>query len=278
MKSCSICGGEYYAKELCKRCYQRSYDQLPVIKAKQRERKARARERQRHPELVSEIPKVVRICVICGDKYFAKGLCKKCYHRLYKHRPEQKVKIREREHSPEGKAKKRNYERLPEVKLRKKIRCQRPDVKAKQWEYDHSPDRIASRKLRSQKPEAIAYQNEWRRGPKRKAYDQEYNQRPEVKVQKKEWITGPKGKAWQRSPSGKITLHRAKAKRRSLGHDVINPEYANEPGFHGHHIDHDHIIYIPEHLHRSVTHSLKRVESMERINTRVYAWLLGVST
>ena len=65
---------------------------------------------------------------------------------------------------------------------------------------------------------------------------------------------------------------RKHARRRQLGRDTLN-EYFE--GSDAHHIDQQHIIYIPTKLHDSVRHSLNKPETMERINCKVFCWLLG---
>ena len=75
----------------------------------------------------------------------------------------------------------------------------------------------------------------------------------------------------------RLSWLRSNAKRRhgalSLGHESINEPF---PGSEGHHMDREHVIFIPRELHRSVWHSLERPETMEQINTKVICWLLGV--
>jgi hypothetical protein len=70
----------------------------------------------------------------------------------------------------------------------------------------------------------------------------------------------------------KAALVRRQSKRRCLGHDCLNEPFE---GCEGHHIDKKHILYIPKRLHRSVWHSLSKSETMEKINTKVFCWLLG---
>ena len=72
---------------------------------------------------------------------------------------------------------------------------------------------------------------------------------------------------------GKVSRKRQRAKRRTLGFISLNLCF---DGSEGHHIDKEHVIYIPKELHRSVWHSLNDLETMERINTKVFCWLLAV--
>jgi len=76
---------------------------------------------------------------------------------------------------------------------------------------------------------------------------------------------------WKGGPI--LSMARKELNRRNLGFVPLN-QYFNDAD--GHHIDKEHIIYIPRELHHSVWHRLNRPETMERINTKVYCWLLGL--
>jgi hypothetical protein len=153
-----------------------------------------------------------------------------------------------------------------------KKRSKTPERKASNKKCRQSPMGKAKEKLRHQSLEYMIYSKEWRESPEGKNWMKNYN---------KEWRESPEGKAyidaWYKSPKGKIHIKKTRDRRRLLGYDIINPEFANEPGFHGHHIDSIHVLYIPTEMHRSIYHSLKKPETMEKINTKAFAWLLGVS-
>lgn len=51
--------------------------------------------------------------------------------------------------------------------------------------------------------------------------------------------------------------------RRALGSQCLNRPF---PGSDGHHIDMDHIVYIPKELHQSIPHDVQTGKNMERIN------------
>jgi hypothetical protein len=70
------------------------------------------------------------------------------------------------------------------------------------------------------------------------------------------------------------TLRRFHAKRRRLGCVPVNEPF---PGCEGHHIDTEHVIYIPKELHRSVYHCLRSGQGMDTINTLAYEWLARVA-
>jgi hypothetical protein len=62
------------------------------------------------------------------------------------------------------------------------------------------------------------------------------------------------------------------SRRRRLGFIPLNQKFRNSEA---HHLDHEHVIFIPKSLHRSIWHDLNDSERMERINTKIYCWILG---
>ncbi len=81
-----------------------------------------------------------------------------------------------------------------------------------------------------------------------------------------DWIETIRKKKWKGGSKA------SQARRRLLGVEPLNDSFL---GSEGHHIDKTHIIFIPIKLHRSVWHSLDKPETMEKINTKVFCWLLG---
>jgi len=69
-----------------------------------------------------------------------------------------------------------------------------------------------------------------------------------------------------------LTWVRHNSARRVLGYDVLNEEFE---GSEAHHIDTEHVVFIPKKLHRSVWHSQNKPDTMTKINTLVFCWLLG---
>jgi hypothetical protein len=69
-----------------------------------------------------------------------------------------------------------------------------------------------------------------------------------------------------------ISKRRENAKRRSYGFDPINEKFDDSEA---HHIDRNHVIFIPRELHRSIWHSLNKPETMNTINTKVFIWVLS---
>lgn len=69
----------------------------------------------------------------------------------------------------------------------------------------------------------------------------------------------------------KVSKARAHAKRKQFG---FIPHNKHHEGFDGHHIDINHVIFIPVELHRSISHSVTRNLNMDKINNIVCEWFL----
>jgi hypothetical protein len=69
---------------------------------------------------------------------------------------------------------------------------------------------------------------------------------------------------------GKQT-RKQKYKRRGLGHDFLNEPFE---GSHGHHIDFECVVYIPEKLHNSIRHNIWSGRGMFEINDKAFEWLI----
>jgi hypothetical protein len=74
-----------------------------------------------------------------------------------------------------------------------------------------------------------------------------------------------------RTEKGKITQARKYAKRkRDLGFKPMNNWF---PECNGHHIDKVNVLFIPEKLHKSISHRQDDLVSMQRINDAAFEWL-----
>lgn len=178
-----------------------------------------------------------------------------------------------------GKVKKKSYyERHKEERKEK----------SKEWRLDHPEEskkisrRYCSnnkekvnqrnRKWRKENPEKLkASVENWMRShmeKKRQSARKWHKKNPEkVKRINSEWKEkNPEAwKAMQRRGRRK-----SRFKRRSLGFIPLNEPFE---GAHGHHIDKEHIVYIPAKLHRSVSHNVFTGEGMDEINDKVFVWL-----
>lgn len=205
----------------------------------------------------------MKTCSQCNQVFYARGLCRTCYIREWQ---------RKWRATPEGKAYLYEYNRSPERKAYQRA------WKAAAYSDEHSTLRAYTN---SEKYKAIqlAYrQSEAGKANSRKAQKKNY-QKPETKAYRRAWNSRPqaiaKRKEYARLPRVKAFYKKREQLRRSLDFIVLNPELMNKPDFHGHHIDREHVLYIPSELHKSIPHSQKKPETMEKINTKAYAWLLG---
>lgn len=258
MKTCRICGGgKYHALGLCRSCYWKARYASPEGKA--------------YIELRNSNPRVTAL-----RKAYSQSPKRKAYSRAY-------------EQSPKRKAYCRAYERSSAGKVRRATHYNSPNGKAWREAYKQRPDIIIRARM---------YSKRWKTTPKGKAWREAYNQahleehRAYSRAYTKSKYASPEGRAYMHSrnispktkainrirnslPDRKIYNKILRHGRRSLGWIVINPELMNEPEMHGHHIDNNHVLYIPQKLHTFIAHSLKKPETMDRINTLAYTWLLG---
>ena len=68
---------------------------------------------------------------------------------------------------------------------------------------------------------------------------------------------------------------KAHAKRRVLAFVPLNLPFA---GSEAHHIDKEHVVFIPKELHKSVSHDIWVGRNMEQINALAMRWLVESST
>lgn len=71
----------------------------------------------------------------------------------------------------------------------------------------------------------------------------------------------------------KLTRARADTKRRELFGFI--PHNKAQKDFHGHHLDFNHVIFIPKELHRSIYHSVTKNINMNLINDITCDWYLN---
>ena len=89
----------------------------------------------------------------------------------------------------------------------------------------------------------------------------------ETKRKQSEVLLGENSPLWK----GGKKISRAKAKRRQLGFIPHNIPHEN---FHGHHVDFNHVIFVPKELHMSISHSVTNDKNMNEINDVVCDWYL----
>lgn len=79
-------------------------------------------------------------------------------------------------------------------------------------------------------------------------------------------------KQWELVNSDKVKViqRKMKAKRRALGFIPLNKPFL---GCDGHHVDKEHVVYVPHVLHKSVPHDIWTGRNMAEINAAVGNWL-----
>jgi len=78
-------------------------------------------------------------------------------------------------------------------------------------------------------------------------------------------------KKYFKTPKGKESNRLHNSKWRTLGYIQLNKYFE---GSHGHHIDREHVIFIPSYIHRSVCHNVWSNKNMEIINTIAFFCLV----
>lgn len=71
----------------------------------------------------------------------------------------------------------------------------------------------------------------------------------------------------------KVAMARARTIRRQFGFIPLNE--CRDDGWEGHHIDKDHVLFIPAKLHKSIYHSIVKNINMDIINDKVYEWFIN---
>jgi hypothetical protein len=105
-----------------------------------------------------------------------------------------------------------------------------------------------------------------------KQHRREYLNRPEVRQhnreRKKQWILN-NPEEWR------TRKKKQDFKRRGLGNNYLNKRFE---GSHGHHVNYNDVIFIPESIHASIFHSVWSGEGMTDINDKVRQWLTEQNT
>lgn len=120
---------------------------------------------------------------------------------------------------------------------------------------------------------AVAYEEERKRYRKlhkehKAEYDRLYIQQnhERLRAQEKKWVMNNPLRV-------KAARKKKAAKRRSLGFVPLNQPFA---GCEGHHIDKQHVVYIPKELHHSIFHNVWTGKNMDAINAVARSFAGGV--
>ena len=104
-----------------------------------------------------------------------------------------------------------------------------------------------------------------------KIYWQEYyaNNKERISIRMKKYREDNKEglatreKAYRQTPAGKVIRRRFSAKRRTFGFIPVNKP---QEGYEGHHIDTEHVVYIPKEIHQSIYHCVHTWQGMDAMN------------
>ena len=105
----------------------------------------------------------------------------------------------------------------------------------------------------------------------KKAYDkQRYIDNKEVILDRVKAYSEPRkeikqkyDKAWRATDNGKYIRGISHAKRKKLGFIQMN-KY--QEGYEAHHVDTEHVVYIPRKMHHSIAHNVFTWKNMDAIN------------
>jgi hypothetical protein len=211
----------------------------------------------------------------------------------------EQIRVRDREiarrkrQTPEYKQHYKEYRSRPENKKRDaeahRKRRENPEIRnqinQQQREYYHLHKEKAKQYYQENKENQVARALKWNREHMEQIKEREknrYHQNPESKKrtlernsrwskQHRESVT-KRTKKWRLNHSEQFKEMQAKeaSKRRGLGFIPLNEPF---DGAVRHHIDKEHVVYIPEELHVSVSHCIWTGKGMEEINAKVFEWL-----
>ena len=92
----------------------------------------------------------------------------------------------------------------------------------------------------------------------------------ETKHKQSKAVSKDKNSQWK--GGRKLSKAKANTKRRKLFGFI--PHNKAQKNFHGHHLDFNHVIFIPKELHISISHSVINNKNMDLINNLVCDWYL----
>ena len=172
----------------------------------------------------------------------------------------------------------REWQQRPEVKQQRKDYNQRPEVKQYRKEYmkEYNKEYQATHKEELKVKQHERYiKNLEQIKSKQKKYNQNHKkQHNEASRKSYKKHKNRERKAVQRwRKNNPDVVRKYKAERRGLERNCY---YMNEyfDGSHGHHIDFETIIYLPNELHNSIKHCLKTGRGMAEINDKALEWLI----
>lgn len=141
---------------------------------------------------------------------------------------------------------------------------------SKKWVEEHpeSRERTVKKYSLSHKEQRNKNSTEW---------NKEHIER--VRETQRIWWKSPNGKLsekkYRASLKGKIVRKRRMNKRyRELGFVPLNEWEFGKDGFEGHHLDREHVLYIPKELHEATRHDVFSGKNMDIINEKAINWYI----
>lgn len=131
---------------------------------------------------------------------------------------------------------------------------------------EYKSKRLAQRNLPENKIKKSEYMKKYYTvtKDKRRTYNKEYYLK---NVEKR----NTKRRNFSRTASGKQSRKKVNSTRRKLDFVVLNNYFSKS---NAHHINNKYVIYIPQELHRKHPHNHNKLESMIKINTLAFEFLL----
>ena len=156
--------------------------------------------------------------------------------------------------------------------------------------YYQEHKEVISKCYQENKEKKLDYNRKWYKGHKEKSkqyrkvnhqqlleYSRKYRQEHKEEIKQYQKANRQRllnlTKQWKINHPGKMkemTVRRT-SKRRGLGFSPLNKPFKDSIG---HHINKNDIIYIPEELHRSISHSIKTGRNMKEINKLAIKFIL----
>ena len=82
-----------------------------------------------------------------------------------------------------------------------------------------------------------------------------------------------KGKQYRKTPNGKLVMKKAYAKRqREFDYNILNEADADTPGYEGHHMSWEYVLYVPIWLNHMISHCVETNRNMDKVNAIAIDW------
>lgn len=206
---------------------------------------------------------------ICGKPIYAKSVCKNCYNRKWRKENTEKVKV----------YKQNDWDKNKEHYL----------IKNKEWTKNNQDKIKKYEDKRRAKPSRTEYQKNYRKNNRKKIQETQKlwrlnNPEKAKELQKKltERYKNAHPKEYREIPRRwdlknpekrkEISKKNSAKRNRELGFTPLNSWFIDSEG---HHINKEHVIYIPKLLHKMYKHNHNKPETMKEVNWEAFRYLLS---